>query len=135
VLHKYVLHLAPRTFLGLKIDPVFARYHRYHHDHPWVLERTFLPTRILVPLIPLNVLVWWLASPTWSVALTGAAAMGFAALAYEWTHYLTHTPYRPRSAYYRRIHRNHMQHHFKDDARWFAFVVPAVDDVFGTAER
>jgi hypothetical protein len=134
-LHAWLLHLRPRTLFGVRIDPIFARYHRYHHEHPWVLERTFLPTRVLIPLLPVNVLVWWLAAPTLGVALTGMAAMAVAALVYEWTHYLTHTPYRPRSAYYARVHKNHMLHHFRDDQAWFAFTAPWLDRVLRTTRK
>jgi hypothetical protein len=132
LLHSKLLHLRPRTLLGVQIDPVFARYHRYHHRHPWVLERTFLPTRVLVPLLPLNVALWWIVTPSWGLALTGMGALTTAAALYEWTHYLTHTPYRPRSGYYRRIHKNHMLHHFKDEQAFFAFTVPAMDALLGT---
>ena len=45
---------------------------------------------------PVVVAVWWVALPT-GPALTGMASMAAAALVYEWVHYLTHTPYRPRS--------------------------------------
>lgn len=134
-LHAFVLHFVPRTLFGRTIDPIFARYHRWHHAHPWVLERTFLPTRVLIPLLPLNALLWWWAAPRLGVAVTGMAAMAAAALVYEWTHYLTHTPYRPRSAYYRRVHRLHMQHHFKDEQRYFAFTAPFLDDMLGTGDR
>ena len=133
VLHAYVLHMRPRVVRGVTVDPTFAKYHRYHHAHPWVLERTFLPVRVLAPLIPLNVLVFWLVMPTWGLALTAMAAMATAALVYEWTHYLTHTPYRPRSRYYRAIQRNHMRHHFQDDRSYFAFTAPWMDGWMGTA--
>ncbi len=131
-LHAWLLHLRPRTVWGIRVDPIFARYHRYHHEHPWVLERTFLPTRVLLPLLPVNVAAWWLAAPSWGVAVTGMASMAVAALVYEWTHYLTHTPYRPRSAYYARVHRNHMLHHFRDDQAYFAFTAPWLDRVLRT---
>ena len=55
-----------------------------------------------------------------------------ATLLYEWVHYLTHTPYRPRSAYLRRIVRNHRLHHFKNEHHWYAFTAPLVDTLFGT---
>lgn len=134
LLHSQLLHLRPRRVFGFNIDPVFAQYHRYHHRHPWVLERTFLPTRVLVPLVPLNVALWWLVTPAWGLALTGVGTLTLAALLYEWTHYLTHTPYRPRSRYYRRIHKNHMLHHFKNEDAFFAFTVPAMDTLLGTED-
>jgi hypothetical protein len=134
-LHKRLLHLGPLRVLGRTYHPVFARYHDYHHRHPWVIERTFLPTRVLVPLLPVNIALFSAVMPTWRLAVTGMTAMTAAALVYEWTHYLTHTPYRPRSAYYQRVHKNHMQHHFKDDARYFAFTAPWIDRALGTSDR
>jgi hypothetical protein len=106
--------------------------HRAHHREPWNLDYVFLPTKVLVPLVPLNVLVWWAIMPTLALALTGMAALGAAALVYEWVHYLTHTGYRPRSRYYRRIWRGHRLHHFKNEAFWHAFTVPLVDDLMGS---
>ena len=50
-------------------------------------------------------------------------------LAYEWTHYLVHTDYRPKRALYRAIWRNHRLHHFKNEHYWFAVTTP------GTADR
>ena len=54
------------------------------------------------------------------------------AIAYEWVHYLTHTNYVPRGAYYRRLWRNHRLHHYKNEHHWFGFIVPWVDTAFGT---
>lgn len=135
VLHAYILHLRPRKVLGVMVDPVFAKFHRYHHAHPWVLERTFLPTQVLLPLMPVNVLLFWAVMPTLGLAVTAMGAMTAVTLVYEWTHYLTHTPYRPRSRYYRKIQQNHMRHHFQDDQRYFAFTGPWLDDVFGTGDK
>lgn len=131
-LHARVLHLRPRVLLGVTIDPLFARYHRYHHRNPWILERTFLPVPVLVPLVPVNLALFWLVTPSVELAVTGALSMGVAALVYEWTHFLTHTPYRPRSRFYAWIHRNHMLHHFKSERHWFAFTGPWLDRALGT---
>jgi hypothetical protein len=131
--HAIILHVKPRTVFGTYIDPFFARAHRYHHKHPWVLETTFVPLRVIVPLVPVNIAFWWLITPTWSAACTGITLFTLATLIYEWVHYLTHTAYRPQSAYLKGVYRNHHLHHFKNDKYWHSFTLPPIDTLMGTA--
>ena len=131
--HKHLLHLRPRDLAGLRIDPLFARKHREHHRTPWYLPDIFLPPRLLVALIPIHCALWWWLTPTPELALTGILSYGGAALHYEWIHYLTHTSYKPRSAWFKRVRRNHRYHHFKNEAYWHGFSLPIVDTLFGTA--
>jgi hypothetical protein len=131
-LHVAVLHFRPRTILGRRIDPIAARVHRWHHRHPWIVEGIFLPPQALAVLTPVALLGWWLACGTIGHALTGLATLTAAALLYEWTHFLVHVPYAPRSAYARKIRRNHQLHHFKNERYWHAFTVPAIDTLLGT---
>lgn len=131
-LHQRLLHWTPRTIFGLRVDPPPARVHRRHHRQPWILEHVFLPPSAVLPLIPLNLGVWWLITPTVELWCSGVLLFTCAALLYEWVHYLTHVPYKPRRAYYRRIWRNHRLHHFKSEHHWHAFTVPWVDVIMGT---
>ena len=131
-LHMWLLHWRPRTILGVRVDPYAARTHRYHHRNPWILEGVFLPVSVPLVLTPVQGLLWWWAMPTTALALTGAAAMTAAALLYEWTHFIAHVPYQPRSAYVRTIRRNHQMHHFKNEHYWHAFTVPLIDRLMGT---
>jgi hypothetical protein len=132
VLHIHLLHMKPFTWRGRTIDPMMARVHRAHHREPWRLDYVFLPVKVLLPLIPLNVLLWLFVMPSSALALTGMTGMAVAALLYEWVHYLTHTHYRPRGAYYRKIWRGHRLHHFKSEKYWHGFTVPLVDRLLGT---
>lgn len=131
--HRYVLHAAPRRIAGRTVDPRGARYHRRHHADPWDLEHTVLPSWFLARAAPLHVALWVVATRDRQWALTGMLATTIATLAYEWTHFLTHTGYRPRGVWFRRLQRRHRLHHFKHEQRWFGFTVPFVDDLFGTA--
>lgn len=131
--HKYVLHAKPRRIAGRELDPAVARYHRRHHADPWRLDLALLPTWFLVPTGPLLGTLWLRATPDLPTALTGMAATSVATLVYEWTHFLTHTAYRPRHGWYRTLQRRHRLHHFKDEHLWYGFTVPFVDDLFGTA--
>lgn len=130
VLHRWALHRKPTRWRGFVIDPVFARKHREHHRQPWIVETTMLPVRLLVVLVPLQAL--WLLVPDVRLALTLAATYATWAVLYEWTHYLAHANWVPRSSYWRRIWKNHRLHHFKNEHHWFAFTVPYVDSWLGT---
>lgn len=131
--HKYVLHAPPRRIAGRRIDPVVARYHRRHHADPWDLRWALLPTWFLVPTGPVLGALWLRASPDLPTALSGMLATSAATLVYEWTHFLTHTGYRPKRPWYRTLQRRHRLHHFKDEHLWYGFTVPFVDDLFRTA--
>jgi hypothetical protein len=130
--HKYLLHLRPIRVGRLRWDPMFARAHRAHHRQPWIVETTMLPVRVVLALIPITIATWIIAMPSLPLAFTGMASYAAMALLYEWTHYLTHSAYEPRSRYYRRIWKNHRLHHFKNERFWYAFTVPLVDRILNT---
>lgn len=132
-MHKYILHLRPFRLFGRTFDPVFAQKHRLHHRTPWNIATTFLPGPVVVLAFVVSVTSWRLAMPTLELALTGIAAYSLAALVYEWVHFLTHTSYRPKTAYYARIRRGHRLHHFKNERYWYGFTVPLVDRALRTA--
>ena len=131
--HKHLLHIKPVKLFGREFDLYFAREHRRHHRTPWSFDGALLPLRVLLAAIPVNAALWLLLSPTLGFALTGIATYSAASLVYEWTHSLTHTPYPPRGALYRRICKAHRLHHFKNEGYWYGFTLPWVDDLFHTA--
>ncbi len=52
---------------------------------------------------------------------------------YEWTHYLIHSDYKPKTRVYRAIWRNHRQHHYKNEHYWFTVTSSGTADrVLGT---
>lgn len=131
--HRYLLHLEPRTVRGRRVDPFYARRHRAHHRAPRELGNTLLPVRLVAWGIPGTVLFFAAASlGSPRRAATGVAAYATMALLYEWTHFLVHTSYRPRSKLFRKIRRNHRLHHFHNEAYWLGFTIPAIDTVLGT---
>lgn len=129
--HRFILHAPPRRVLGRTIDPEVARMHRAHHADPW--HNTGLPMSFLVPAVPVHAAVWVALTRNRRRALTGMLAFGTTTLAYEWTHFLTHTSHRPKRSYFRTLQRRHRLHHFKDEHHWLGFTVPYVDDLFRTA--
>jgi len=66
------------------------------------------------------------------VAVTAGVTAYALILVYEWTHFLIHTAYRPRSRYYRSIWRTHRLHHFKNEQYWHGITNTVSDRVLGT---
>ena len=141
-IHVYLLHAKPIELRGRRYELPTTRDHRYHHRHPNNLMTLLLDPQelgelllIAIPVVvgigglvvslifggvPLGVLV--------SAAITGYLLVGV----YEWTHFLIHTAYVPRSRYYRGVWRNHRLHHFKNEHYWHGITNDLSDRVLGT---
>lgn len=128
-IHVAILHWRPRRLGPVTIDSLLARDHRAHHADPRDLPLVFIPWRALLWLFPAYAVVAWFAMPTPSSAATLLVSVGAIKAGYEWTHYLIHSDYKPRSRYYRHVWRNHRLHHYKNEHYWFT-VTSA-----GTADR
>ena len=131
LIHVYLLHFKPRKVGGRTVDPLVSRKHRAHHADPKDVGLVFIPLPALFGL------VFGLAAallPTMPLsrglsALLAAYAMLFA---YEWTHFLIHSSYRPRHAPYRYVWRAHRNHHFRNEHYWFGVTMHLADHVLGT---
>jgi hypothetical protein len=132
-IHVAILHWKPRSLGPVTIDSLLARDHRAHHADPRDLPLVFIPWRALVWLLPAYLVIAWLAFPSWSSALTLLVSVYAIKLGYEWTHYLVHSDYRPRSRWYRSVWRNHRLHHYKNEHYWFTVTTAGTADrLFGT---
>lgn len=141
-IHVYLLHCPPLKVLGLRIELPSAREHRLHHADPSLLEELLLPIYGVLIFLPAIAFVNWalsfpihllLGGPRLAYATTGALTAYVILCSYEWVHYLIHTPYRPRSVWYRAIWRNHRLHHYKNERYWFGVTSTIGDRVIGTA--
>ena len=133
VIHVAILHWRPRSLGPVTIDSLLARDHRAHHADPRDLPLVFIPWRALVWLLPAYVGIALLSTPTTSSALTLLVSVYGIMAGYEWTHYLVHSDYRPRSAWYRSVWRNHRLHHYKNEHYWFTVTsAGTADRLFGT---
>ncbi len=131
LIHVFLLHFKPRTVGGRTIDPLVARKHRAHHADPKDAGLVFIPMPALLGLVLGLAAVLLLAMPLSRglSALLGAYAVLFA---YEWTHFLIHSSYRPRHRVYRSIWRAHRNHHFRNEHYWFGVTTNVADHVLGT---
>jgi sterol desaturase/sphingolipid hydroxylase (fatty acid hydroxylase superfamily) len=64
--------------------------------------------------------------------LTGMVAAYAILGAYEWCHFLIHSPYVPRGRHYSAIRRSHRLHHYKNERYWFGVTSNLGDRVIGT---
>jgi hypothetical protein len=141
-IHVYLLHMKPFEFRGRRVDPPAAKGHRSHHRKPNDLTIILLEPKDIAQLLflamPVSIAIW--AVPL--SLLTGGVPVGAIVTAaltttiligiYEWTHFLIHTSYRPRSRYYRTIWRTHRLHHFKNEHYWHGITNTIGDRVLGT---
>ena len=133
LIHVCVLHWRPRRFAGVTVDPLLARKHREHHVDPRNVPLIFIPWPVLVWLIPLLAALAILAFPRLGLALTFLLTVTVVGCAYEWTHFLIHSDYRPKTRVYKAIRRNHRLHHFRNEHYWFSVTTSGTADrVLGT---
>lgn len=133
VIHVFVLHWRPRRIGPVTIDPLLPRKHREHHREPRNVDLVFIPLQSLFGALAAAVAIALLAFPRTGMGLTFLVTILAFGLVYEWTHYLTHTDYKPKSAFYRAIWRDHRLHHYKNEHYWFGVTTPGTADrVLGT---
>lgn len=129
IIHVFVLHWRPKQLGGLTIDPLLARKHREHHVNPRSVSLVFIPWKALLWVLPLAATVALLVFPRLGLGLTYLAFIAVLGLGYEWSHYLIHSDYKPKTRFYRAIWRDHRLHHFKNEHYWFSVTSS------GTADR
>jgi hypothetical protein len=141
-IHVYLLHMRPFEVRGRRIDPPAAKGHRAHHRKPNDLTIILLEPKDIAQLLfiamPVSIALWAVplslitgAIPVGAIltaALTTTVLIGL----YEWTHFLIHTSYRPRSRYYRSIWRTHRLHHFKNEHFWHGITNTVADRALDT---
>ncbi len=137
LIHVFILHFKPKRMGDWEFDMHASKMHRIHHQVPWVLEYVFVPlqTELLTLFlgIPAVIGLAYAIGIPMSVTFTGIAVFTAFGLVYEWVHFLVHTNYRPKSAFYRRIWENHRWHHFKNENYWFGVTRLEADAILRTS--
>ena len=132
VIHVVLLHWKPRQVAGRRIDPLIARKHRAHHRDPKDVELIFVPLQVLVTSLAVGAVLYLTLLPTLRLGLTTMAASFTMFAVYEWTHFLIHSTYRPRTRAYRYIWRAHRLHHYRNENYWFGVTMHMADHVLHT---
>ncbi|PND58376.1 fatty acid hydroxylase [Mycobacterium sp. ENV421] len=128
-IHVFVLHWRPRRIGRFTLDPLLARKHREHHIAPRDVDLVFIPLPSAIGAVVSAVAIALWLFPRTGMGLTFLVVILTCGLLYEWCHYLVHTDYKPKTAAYRVIWRDHRLHHFKNEHYWFGVTTP------GTADR
>ena len=133
MIHVFVLHWRPRRIGGVVIDPLLGRKHRQHHADPKIAKLIFIPLESLAGAFVSALVVAFLIIPRTGLGLTFLTVVFGIGVLYEWSHFLVHTDYKPKTWFYRTMYRNHRLHHFKNEHYWFAVTSPGLADrVLGT---
>lgn len=124
LVHVHLLHS--------RRDISIAKKHRAHHANPRDLDILFIPMGVIVlaPVVGIGLPLGLQAElgESLTAGLTGFSML----LVYEWTHFLIHTPYHPKSRLYARIRRAHVWHHFRNEHFWFGVTIHTADRLLGT---
>lgn len=138
-IHRGVLHARPTVMRGRTID--LGAAHRRHHREPADVDFVLVDARYA----RYYVVGWAATAAALAVALpgrrrgrlrptlTGLGAAYASLVAYEWTHLLIHTGYRPRHEWLRRRRSQHRLHHFRSEHYWFGVTTNLADRVLQTA--
>ena len=131
-LHVTVLHFKPKRLFGRTVDPLISRKHRRHHADPWDEHLRLVIMPALITLIVTAIAVPVAVAADKRLGLTLSLGMLTMLWVYEWTHFLIHSHYVPRSRIYRYIWRAHRLHHFKNEHYWFGITSHVGDWVLRT---
>jgi hypothetical protein len=132
IIHVYGLHAKPTTVLGRKLDPLYARRHRMHHRDPRNIPLVFVPLPVLAGFVAVLAAISYFAFVPWPLKLSALMTMTTFLFMYEWSHYLIHSPYVPRTPVFRAVWRAHILHHYKNEKYWFGVTNPIADHVLRT---
>jgi sterol desaturase/sphingolipid hydroxylase (fatty acid hydroxylase superfamily) len=132
LIHVNLLHFKPRQWFGRRIDPLFAKRHRMHHRDPRNIPLVFVPLPVLAVFLAILFAIAWFAFPTRYMSVTAFATFTWFFFGYEWTHFLIHSPYVPRTPLFRAVWRAHILHHYKNEKYWFGVTSPIADHVLRT---
>ena len=131
-IHVGILHWRPRKLGSITIDTLLASEHRAHHERPHDERHWYIPTRSELIGLLLVTTIGWFVMPTTGLWLSLIVTTQLIGLIYEWTHYLSHTSYRPRGRIYKSIWRHHRLHHFKNERYWMGVTMHFGDLLLGT---
>ncbi|HEY2166904.1 MAG TPA: sterol desaturase family protein [Jatrophihabitantaceae bacterium] len=129
IVHVFVLHWKPRRVGKVTVDSILARKHRLHHADPRDVPLIFIPWQAMLWIVPVTIAISLFAFPRLGLGLTYLFVISTTGLVYEWTHFLVHSDYRPKTRLYRAVWNNHRLHHYKNEHYWFTVTTA------GTADR
>ena len=131
LLHRFVLH-SRSLYKRSSTSALWKRIHFDHHLDPNDLGVLFgAPYTTLPPIFLIAGPLGWVIAGPGGAALAVSTALAIYS-AYEFCHCVQHLPFTPKSAYLRRLKRNHLAHHFHSERGNFGITSTLWDHIFGT---
>ena len=129
VLHRYVFHFFPEGEFQERVQFLF---HGVHHQFPDDKDRLVMPVTLslLITLLLFFVFNALLGDLVWGFFC--GFMLGY--LVYDMTHYGIHHIRTPRNAYFKRLWKHHMDHHYRDTNKAYGVSSTLWDHVFGTMQ-
>lgn len=125
--HRFIFHYNATTEIGKRFHFLS---HGVHHDYPQDSTRLVMPPSVSLPLAVLFFFVFrGLLGPYMMAPAFVGFLMGY--LVYDMSHYAVHH-FNWKNAYFQRIKKHHMDHHFRDPDYGFGFTSDIWDKVFNT---
>ncbi len=125
--HRFIFHYNATSDIGKRFHFLS---HGVHHDYPQDSTRLVMPPSVSLPLAVLFFFVFrGILGPYMMAPAFVGFLMGY--LVYDMSHYAVHH-FNWKFAYFQRIKKHHMDHHFRDPDYGFGFTSDIWDKVFDT---
>ncbi len=133
-IHVLVLHAKPKRVFGRTIELGATRNHRDHHARPTDPAMSVADSGRNMAQFSVGILLLaGVVSRSVTLTLDVFAFAWAGVLAYEWTHYLMHSAWKPRSAWFAKRRHLHLLHHYRSEHHWFGVVAHGADVVLRTS--
>jgi sterol desaturase/sphingolipid hydroxylase (fatty acid hydroxylase superfamily) len=134
LLHRFVFHFKPAN-PSERMQRFLFLMHGVHHAQPREKTRLVMPPVVSLPMAALFYGLFWLVigkllgAPGYVDGIAGGFLFGY--VLYDMTHYALHH-FSLKGAYFRKLRRHHMAHHFKTHDAKYGVSTWFWDDVFKT---
>lgn len=128
--HRFLFHLSPpKNRFAFKF---LKRLHYDHHVKPSDLKLLFLPIWYSLPVLCILSFIFFTLTGHVFYTLSFSLGLMFMLLVYEWTHFVAHTPIKPKTKVGQKLKKWHLLHHFKNEHYWYGVSTPLMDIIFRT---
>lgn len=131
--HQYLLHL-PYPKEKAK-HPQYAHFldqiHYLHHQDPKKIEHIFAEWWLSAFGLVLYGFLAFFVTGSWRFTLVLGTWIVLYFLIYEWTHFIAHYDYVPKTRYGKYMKKYHVWHHYKNEDYWYGITSPFADMLFG----
>lgn len=128
--HRFIFHYNATSKIGKRFHFIA---HGVHHDYPQDATRLVMPPSVSIPLALLVYFILYLIfGPVELAPVFTGFVLGY--LVYDMAHYSVHH-WNWKNAYFQRIKKHHMDHHFRDPDTGFGFTSDIWDQVFDSNRK